>query len=102
MTPYEKEFEARLSGIESDANACAVFGYMESTIHYMAGADSQVFDRLNEHPYFWNTILASLQTSSFVALGRLFDSRQSPRAHRGSDAPLRVDREREGRHERGV
>lgn len=72
----EQEFEARLTALERDANACAVYGYTRFAFHFIADSDFAVIDRLNRHPAFWNTVLAGLQASAIVALGRIFERRK--------------------------
>lgn len=73
----EREFEARLEALDRDARQCAVFAYTEFTVHHLAGGDFAVFDRLNLHAGFWNTILGALQSSAFVALARIFEEDRS-------------------------
>ena len=71
----EHEFEARLKAFESDARGCATLAYTEFVLHHYAGGNFAIRDRLNRHPAFWNSVLAGLQSSAFVALGRIFDKR---------------------------
>ena len=72
----EGEFQARLKAFEGDARSCATLAYTEFALHFFAGSDFAIQDRLNRHPAFWNTVLAGLQSSAFVALGRVFDTRR--------------------------
>ncbi len=74
LQPYELEFEDRLGALDRDSRQAAVFAYTELTIHHRAGADFELIDRLNRHAGFWNTVIAGLQGSAFVALGRMFDN----------------------------
>ena len=46
-------------------------------INSRAAADTQVHRALNEHAGFWNIALHSLQSTFFLAVGRLFDSDKS-------------------------
>lgn len=71
----EGEFETRLKAFEGHARSCATLAYTEFALHFFAGSDFAVRDRLNRHPAFWNALLAGLQSSAFVALGRIFDKR---------------------------
>jgi hypothetical protein len=73
LKSYEREFEERLEALDRDSRQAAVFAYTEFTIHQAAGSDFEIIDRLNLHARFWNTVIAGLQGSSFVALGRMFD-----------------------------
>lgn len=69
----EIEFEKRLNVLFSDSRACAVFLYTELTIHQLAATNNKTFERINGHSAFWNGILGALQSSAFVALGRIYD-----------------------------
>lgn len=69
---YELEFERRLEALAKDANTCAIVAYTDFTQHHFE-ADWDVLDRLNQHPGFWSTVRAALQTSIFISLSRLFD-----------------------------
>lgn len=72
----EREFEARLRSFGREARGCAMLAYTEFVLHYYAGSNWPVRDRLNRHPAFWNAVLAGLQSSAFVALGRIFDTKR--------------------------
>ena len=73
----EIEFEKRLNALFNDSRACAVFLYTELTIHQMAATNDKTFERINGHSEFWNGILGALQSSAFIALGRIYDGRSS-------------------------
>lgn len=51
------------------------FFYAELAVHAIAGKHKAVYKLLNETPLFWNTCLGALQTATFIALGRIFDSK---------------------------
>jgi hypothetical protein len=70
----EIEFEERLNTLFNDSRACAVFLYTELTIHHLAANNNKTFERINGHSAFWNGILGALQSSAFVALGRIYDN----------------------------
>jgi hypothetical protein len=57
---------------EEVTTACWAF-FVWKGINNSAFDDQQIYDSLNENALSWNTILHSLQTTSFVMLGRLFD-----------------------------
>ncbi len=40
---------------------------------YFFGGDFEILDRVNPRAGFWNGVLAALQASGFVALGRMYD-----------------------------
>jgi hypothetical protein len=69
----EAEFERELEVFRAEAGAASQFFYAFLTVHAVAGDVPAVFKLLNTAPRFWNTNLGALQTSTFVALGRIFD-----------------------------
>jgi hypothetical protein len=71
--PAELAFERELEVFRTEAGAASQFFYAFLTVHAVAGDVPAVFKLLNTAPLFWNTILGGLQTSTFVALGRIFD-----------------------------
>jgi hypothetical protein len=42
-------------------------------IHNYINEDKSIYKKLNENPDFWNFLLHSLQTTFFIALGKIFD-----------------------------
>lgn len=82
MKNIEREFEQRLGAFEREANACAIFAYTQFAIHFSAGHDFEIIDRMNMHPGFWNAITGSLQGSAILALGRIFENK--PSNHNGA------------------
>jgi hypothetical protein len=75
MDPFEAEFLAQFKTLESDSRACCTFVYTELVAHQLAGNDKELSDRLTPHAMFWNGVLGGLQSASFAALGRLYDTR---------------------------
>ena len=75
MDPFETEFGERFKTLEFDSRACCTFVYSELVLHQLAGQDREISDRLTVHAMFWNGISGGLQTASFTALGRLYDTR---------------------------
>jgi hypothetical protein len=69
----EEQFERELEVFRTEAETAAQFFYAFLAIHASAAAEQKVHRLLNTAPLFWKTILGSLQTASFVALGRVFD-----------------------------
>jgi hypothetical protein len=67
------KFELELEVFRTEAETAAQFFYAYLAIHASAGAEKAIYRLLNTAPLFWNTILGSLQTAAFVALGRIFD-----------------------------
>lgn len=74
MSPISrKHFLEDLEIYRREAAQCAQFVYTYLAIHALA-ADEDIRRGINEEALFWNTMLGSLQTSMFIALGRVFDS----------------------------
>jgi hypothetical protein len=69
---YEADFEQRLEALDRDSRQCAIFAYTQAALDYQAN-DFEIRDRLNQHAGFWNGVIGALQTSAFIALGRIFD-----------------------------
>lgn len=82
MQHFEQEFERRLSVHEQESAFCAIFAYTEFAVHHQAANDQGVFERIDAHAGFWNSVLAGLQTAAFIALGRIYDTdRKTDNAH---------------------
>lgn len=73
MADPAAEFEQELEVLRTEAEAAAQFFYSYLTIHAVAGDHRPVYRLLNGSALFWNTILAGLQTSTFIVLGRILD-----------------------------
>jgi AbiU2 len=73
------DFEVQLELFRTEAESAIQFFYAWDAVHAVAAKDKAVFRLLNEAPLFWNTNLGALQTSTLVALGRVFDP--DPRNH---------------------
>jgi hypothetical protein len=73
MNQFEQQFEAHFAALKSNGRAASIFVYSEITLHHFFGCDTDLFGRVNEHAGFWNGVLAALQTSGFIALGRMYD-----------------------------
>ena len=56
-----------------EVSQCSQFLYVYLAIHAL-GTDQHIRRGLNEEALFWNTVLGSLQTAIFIALGRVFDA----------------------------
>ncbi len=69
----EQQFENQLEVFRKECEEATQFFYTFRTVHEVAKAHRHVLRYLNENPLFWNTIVGALQTSSFIALGRIFD-----------------------------
>jgi hypothetical protein len=45
------------------------------TIHNLVAAESEIYEEVNRHADFWNLNSYALQTTFFIAFGRIFDKR---------------------------
>lgn len=67
------DFEKELDLFRTEHQAAIQFFYAWRTINSVASRDKTVVNFLDNAPLMWNTILGGLQTSTFIALGRVFD-----------------------------
>ncbi|HSH73791.1 MAG TPA: hypothetical protein VK974_12115 [Methylophilaceae bacterium] len=67
------DFSNDLELFRTEAESALQFFYAWDSVHVVAAEDQKIHRLLNQAPMLWNTSLAALQTSTFVALGRLFD-----------------------------
>ena len=73
MNQPEDIFANELEVFRTEAESAIQFFYSYLSIHAVAGEHKEVHRLLNTAPLFWNTALGALQTSTFIALGRVFD-----------------------------
>ena len=73
MPPPDADFETQLELFRTEAESAIQFFYAWDAVHTVAAKNKTVFRLLNQAPLFWNTSLGALQTSTLVALGRVFD-----------------------------
>lgn len=76
----ERELAERIEALGRDSRSCAVFVYTELAFHRIIGGDPSALDRIQPHAGFWNAVLAGLQCSAFVALGRIYDKGKGTRS----------------------
>lgn len=86
MSP-DQRFRYTLERIRQDSDACVQFLYAWVAFHYSAARNRHACQKINENALYWNTVLGGLQTSLFIALGRLFD--RNAKSH-GLDELLRI------------
>lgn len=72
----EQIFLQRLEALQRDARAAARYAYLGSSINFIANQNRALVPILDRDAGFWNTVLGAMQTSSIVALGRIYDSRK--------------------------
>jgi AbiU2 len=75
MHSFQTQFLDRFKSLEFDSRACCTFVYTELTFDQLADQYKELSDRLTVHAMFWNGIMGGLQTASFAAMGRLYDTR---------------------------
>ncbi|PVX26333.1 MAG: hypothetical protein CW716_06265 [Candidatus Bathyarchaeum sp.] len=73
MNKPENIFVKELEVFRTESESAIQFFYSFLSIHAVAGDHKKVYRLLNTAPLFWNTTLGALQTSTFIALGRVFD-----------------------------
>ena len=73
MTTPAERFERELEIFRTEAEAGTQFFYADLAVHAVAADRKAVYQLLNQAPLFWNTCLGTLQTATFIALGRIFD-----------------------------
>ena len=73
MPAPAEDFENQLELFRTEAESAIQFFYSWDAVHAVAAKDKAVVRLLNQAPLFWNTNLGALQTSTLVALGRVFD-----------------------------
>ena len=73
MNQPEDIFANELEVFRTEADSGIQFFYSYLAVHAVAGEHKKVHRLLNKAPLFWNTALGALQTSTFIALGRVFD-----------------------------
>jgi hypothetical protein len=83
-----EDFSAQLERLLDEADGASQFLYAYLTLHDTAARRRAVRRRFQQHPLLWNTMLASLQLSTFIVLGRIFD--QDPKSKFNVDRLLRV------------
>jgi len=70
-----RSFEIQLENFRHEASVAARFVYADMAIKHAASKSPVLLRRLNDTPMFWLLCGASLQTASYMALGRIFDTK---------------------------
>jgi hypothetical protein len=73
MINTEDPFENEMEVFRTEAESAIQFFYSWLGVHAIASEDEEVHGLLNQAPLFWKSVLGALQTSTFIALGRVFD-----------------------------
>ena len=70
----EREYWKHFKQIEEDIDGALAVFHAEEEIHRLAREDERIRRCLDADAVFWNMQVASLQSTLFMILGRLFDS----------------------------
>jgi hypothetical protein len=82
MRALEIEFEDRLDMFGKEVEAANQFYYSSMAIHHTYSVDQSVKKALDGHGLVTMTVLAGLQTSMIVTLGRIFDNESNYTIHK--------------------
>lgn len=69
------DFEKQLSNFSLETTVVASYVYAAMAIQHAASKSKELLGVLNRTPTFWRTCYAAFQSSAYVALGRVFDTR---------------------------
>jgi len=75
MTPAESAFEAELELYCREVDSAIQCFYASLALNGYAFKSKAALAALNDTPLFWNTVKGSLQASTWVILGRIFDQK---------------------------
>ncbi len=73
MVNPEQRFVRELEVFRTEAQAGAQFLYAYLSFNSIISEKRKAYNEVNKTALFWNTAMGSLQTSFFIALGRIFD-----------------------------
>ena len=82
MANGEKEFESELEVFRDEIETGLKVLFTFLAVHATAHDKPNIIAKLNAAPYFWRTVLYSLQSTQFIVLGRVFDSSSEHNVHR--------------------
>jgi murein L,D-transpeptidase YcbB/YkuD len=72
-----RSFEIQLENFRHESATAAQYLYAEMAIQHAASKSKKLLDRLNKTPTFWLSCRAALQSSAYISLGRIFDTKSS-------------------------
>lgn len=81
-----RHFLVQMESFRNEATLAAQYIYADMAIEQTASESNKLLNRLNRTPNFWLAVSAALQTSGFVALGRIFDKTSAYNVERLLDA----------------
>jgi len=68
-------FENQLKSLAHEASVIASYTYAEMSIQHAVSQSKALLNRLNETPAFWISCTSALQSSAYIAHGRVFDQK---------------------------
>ena len=77
MNEAHAEFVRRLSALERDSRDAARVTYTGLLLRYMTERDAHAQQQITRHLAFWAGIWSALQTAAFVALGRIYEDKNT-------------------------
>jgi hypothetical protein len=85
----EEEYWTMFHCVRGDVEVAIKTNYAYLKIHNLAARDRAIFDRYQRDAHFWTLSTLSLQTTFFIAFGRIFDHRRdSFSIHKVVDATI--------------
>jgi hypothetical protein len=77
----EEKFLTELNIFKNEVILLSKYLYMELTIRTVATTNKRILTTMNKTPTFWNTVLSGFQNSTFITLGRIFDTNSKHNIH---------------------
>ena len=72
-----RSFEIQLGNFRRESGVAAQYIYAEMAIQHAASKSKRLLNRLNTTPTFWLSCSAALQSSAYISLGRIFDTKSN-------------------------
>ena len=76
MTRHRR-FEIQLENFRRESATAAQYIYAEMAIQHAASKSKKLLNRLNNTPTFWLSCNTALQSSAYISLGRIFDTKSN-------------------------
>ena len=71
----ESDFLVQLENFDHESSIAARYLYAEMAMQHAASKSQKLLDRLNDTPTFWIVCGASLQSSAYITIARIFDKK---------------------------
>lgn len=72
-----RSFEIQLENFRRESATAGQYVYAEMAIQHAASKSKKLLNRLNNTPTFWLSCSAALQSSAYISLGRIFDTKSN-------------------------